>query len=930
MDLLDSWYLNDTFGKCALPRVAWQIDPFGHSREQASLFANMGFDGLFFGRLDYQDKFYRRVGKNMETIWSGSPNNLGKDSWLFSGALFNGYNPPDGYCFDIFCGDDPINDDPKLLGYNLDKKVEDFIRIAQYWATPYRTKNVLMTMGSDFQYMAAYTWYKNLDKLIKHVNARQSNGSTVNLFYSTPSCYLQEVNKANLSWSMKTDDYFPYASDPHAFWTGYFTSRPTLKYFIHKTNNFLQTCQQLSSMTDENGETLDGVFKLAEPVAVNQHHDAVAGTAKQHVTNDYALRISIGIQSCEKVISSALSKIQGTQGASESPSSNRIDDESLNNSSRVPNDFQGFQYRDDEYEFCHLLNISACDPSELKSSLVVSVYNPLARQVVNSYVRLPVSTPVWHVEGPHGDVSTQAIPLPEPVLDIPGRISAAQYELIFPAGVLSGLTVTNFKLTRVIDNEIVRGKFQPIIQNWEAAIDVPVVLSVENSRRRFLPKMSLSPPNEDFSIENSVGLTCEFDGTTGLIQKIRRGNSEIQLSQNFYYYHGMKGNNSDFDSRASGAYIFRPNGTSPIPIAQKVKYEVYKGEHVTEVRQVFSEWVSQVIRLYDKADAVEFEWLVGPIPVGDHIGKEVVTRYSTDLSTNGTFYTDSNGREMLRRKRNKRPTWNYKVYEPVAGNYYPVNSRMIITEEEKQNKKRKTLILLNDRAQGGTSINDGELEVMIHRRLLFDDAFGVGEALNEEAYGTGLVTRGKHWIVFAGDTTGVPASIHRPLAQEIFMDRILAFRDSTPADEIYLSGANVHTSETLYSKLSRVLPPNCHLLTLKKLAVNEYLIRFEHIYEKNEDKDLSTGIVISVQELEEVLKFKSIRETTLGGNQWKDEAKRFQWKVVGAQEGLSEERKATQTVDDSASTNTYHTLEESAAKTITLSPMQIRTFIFTT
>lgn len=86
---------------------------------------------------------------------------------LFTGALFNGYNPPDGYCFDIFCGDEPIMDDPKLLGYNLDKKVEDFIKISEYWDTPYRTKNVLMTMGSDFQYMAAYSWYKNLDKLIK-------------------------------------------------------------------------------------------------------------------------------------------------------------------------------------------------------------------------------------------------------------------------------------------------------------------------------------------------------------------------------------------------------------------------------------------------------------------------------------------------------------------------------------------------------------------------------------------------------------------------------------------------------------------------------------------------------------------------------------------------------------------------------------------
>ncbi len=29
----------------------------------------------------------------------------------------------------------------------------------------------MMTMGSDFQYENANTWFKNLDKLIKYVNA---------------------------------------------------------------------------------------------------------------------------------------------------------------------------------------------------------------------------------------------------------------------------------------------------------------------------------------------------------------------------------------------------------------------------------------------------------------------------------------------------------------------------------------------------------------------------------------------------------------------------------------------------------------------------------------------------------------------------------------------------------------------------------------
>lgn len=64
--------LNDTFGSCARPHIGWQIDPFGHSREQASLFAQMGFDGLFLGRIDYQDKRKRLREKTAEMVWKGS------------------------------------------------------------------------------------------------------------------------------------------------------------------------------------------------------------------------------------------------------------------------------------------------------------------------------------------------------------------------------------------------------------------------------------------------------------------------------------------------------------------------------------------------------------------------------------------------------------------------------------------------------------------------------------------------------------------------------------------------------------------------------------------------------------------------------------------------------------------------------------------
>ena len=42
----------------------------------ANIFAQLGFDGVLLGRIDYQDKNYRMATKTAEMVWRGS-NNLG-------------------------------------------------------------------------------------------------------------------------------------------------------------------------------------------------------------------------------------------------------------------------------------------------------------------------------------------------------------------------------------------------------------------------------------------------------------------------------------------------------------------------------------------------------------------------------------------------------------------------------------------------------------------------------------------------------------------------------------------------------------------------------------------------------------------------------------------------------------------------------------
>ncbi|RXG61088.1 Epididymis-specific alpha-mannosidase [Armadillidium vulgare] len=430
--------LNDTFGPVAFPRIGWQIDPFGHSNEQASLFAQMGMDGELFARVDYRDKVNRWDSRRMEMIWKSS-HSLGEDSsWIFTGVLPHHYEPPSGFCFDNQCGDDPIMDDPNLEDYNKDDKVRSFIQAVNYEVTGFiSNQNIIMTMGSDFHYVNANSWYKNLDKLIKYVNELQTNGSNINVVYSTPSCYVDALHSENITWPNKTDDFFPYATDEHSYWTGYFTSRPTLKGFERQGNNILQVVKQFASLTGSSAD--ESIKTLAEAMGVLQHHDAVAGTSKQHVADDYYLMLTKGVDNARGLLSKGFSYFTGN-------------DEST------------------EFTYCPLLNISSCSYLEGKTSFVVNVYNSIGRPK-SFYVRVPVEESLnYTVQDQQGNsLESQVVPLPEQIVNLPGRTSTANFDLVFYAQDIPALGALQY-LVEVAAEESTN-KRSSILSNIKEIID---------------------------------------------------------------------------------------------------------------------------------------------------------------------------------------------------------------------------------------------------------------------------------------------------------------------------------------------------------------------------------------------------------------------------------------------------------------------------
>ncbi len=216
------------------------------------------------------------------------------------------------------------------------------------------------------------------------------------------------------------------------------------------------------------------------------------------------------------------------------------------------------------------------------------------------------------------------------------------------------------------------------------------------------------------------------------------------------------------------------------------------------------------------------------------------------------------------------------------------------------------LSVLPDRSEGGSSINDGQLELMVHRRLLVDDKYGVEEPLNETAFGEGLVVRGSH-SVFVGNTYD-SAWFRRFRANEIFKKPTFIFVSTS----LSLGEWNSNYDLKSAGGLKTDLPDNANILTLATWNHNgDVLLRLEHLYGPNEHPEYSDPVTIDINALFRSLLITDIEEMTLGGNVKLSDVDRLQWTL--------------ETRDDKHVKRQFITRD--STNQIELQPLEIRTFL---
>jgi hypothetical protein len=73
------------------------IDAFGHSAGNAALFADFGFDSLFFARLNRNDRNQYKKEKKMTFLWEPNPENYGSSKRILTHVFPEHYSGPSDF-----------------------------------------------------------------------------------------------------------------------------------------------------------------------------------------------------------------------------------------------------------------------------------------------------------------------------------------------------------------------------------------------------------------------------------------------------------------------------------------------------------------------------------------------------------------------------------------------------------------------------------------------------------------------------------------------------------------------------------------------------------------------------------------------------------------------------------------------------------------
>ena len=811
-------FLLENFGPEARPTKGWQIDPFGASLGTPVLFNWTCFDGLVIDRVPFELKNQWERNQSMEFWWHPNQNNPNQ-------RVFTHLMDSDGYCspgpYDYFYSGNLLNpDDPPVTPMSAANITRNFIQASRKRAAQYKSSHLMWPAGCDFQYADAEYQFTNWDYIVNYAQEHAEElGATVQ--YSTLSDYFDAVRGAvpDSEWPRYSEDFYCYNDEPYAYWSGYFTSRPHAKGVIRQADTLIRDAESMfvlgSVLGADPGQQPSCGFgqpqaadayiplrNLRNASAITMHHDAVTGTSKAFVMLNYIRLLDDASPPAASVLGQYAQRALQIPGQSALPGGSPT---------LTPN---GTWFYDALQSGVH------------GNTGVVVVYNSLAWTRVSEPFSVWVPSVHWTVvEADTGNpVAVQARTDPR---------WGAEAELNWIVDRIGPMSMKTYL----------------IVPSKASAEEIRAAMPVRHPSPSTSSSASASISNPFYELSFGPDHNLAAISLQGSTTTAANGTTKMPVQQSLFQYHS-----STNVSQPSGTYIFRSeDGLPAFPLTKGPELVSWDGPLFQMVNQSWSWNMTQSMRVWNVSRVevgarIELVHNVGPLDGN----RELITRWQTDFPTGGQFTTVDSGFLAIDRQ------YNPSLTLPIAGNFFPMPSDAYIRDPQ----RGLQLSIIGRRAHGVSSQFPGELEVMIHRRVMQDDRRGVGEPLND----TDSISV-HQWAML--QPIPVSEQYRVQLAQRLNFP-LRALYTTVPSGNQWLS----HYRPGFTPVQDGVLPPQLHLLhfqvyngTAGTQTNPPIVIRLQHVYEAGRDPVMGKPATVDLAKLlGPTMRVQSVQERVLSAN----------------------------------------------------------------
>ncbi|KAM9742472.1 epididymis-specific alpha-mannosidase-like [Dama dama] len=820
-------FLYETFG--VRPQFSWQVDPFGASATTPTLFALAGFNAHVISRIDYDLKEAMQKNQDLQFVWRGS-RSLSAQQEIFTHVLDQFGYCSEGFNWDgevIFPGT-PLNGlYPQIQIPVTEDSIPNFTSLLL---------NNVLTRASWFR-TPHVLWPWGCDREFLNASLQFANMDIIMEYINN--------NTSEFSFSMEyatLGDYFRAVHSDQVAWQ------------VRDHHDFLPYSSDMHHAWTGFYASRSGLKVLARQASALLYAGESMFTRHVLLAPHPYLDPAWGLQQLQQ-LRWAVSEVQHHDAIT---------------GTHVPTVGDMFvEHLSTGMQGVHMLMASIIqDRSPAHSGpepggRLAVVYNPLA-WTITTIITLTVDFPSVRVTDESGR------PVPTQVQRSKELPSAYDLHVLTT---IPGLSYRQYSIRPRRSSQEDTGEPEPFVAKTTQ-------FGGRLRRRGGQVGQSLVAVVNDCYI-------IFLDLDTNLMHSIweRQSNRKVYMTQQFMEYHA----NSDvWKLPVSDNYVFTPNGKAK-PAWEAVSMEIVAGPLVTEVRQDFYRELNDseaTFAIYSRlahrpqssdgellCHRIEQEYRVGPL----ELSREAILRTSTNLNTGRVLYSDNNGYQMQRR-----PYRKYKN-NTNARNYYPMVQSAFIQD------RRSRLVLLSKQAHGVSSQGNGQVEVMLHRRLVNNDPANIiaDLTLNDTS-----VVHPVLWLLLGPKnlTSGLRqrsglALQHRPIVMLREMSEIAQHGSGPRKQEAVTLPPSVHLQILSIPGWKYSSNHTEHLRTLQKdrnreakADLRRVLLRLQHLYEVDQDPVLSQPVTLNLQSVLRGLgSVVSVEERSLTGTWDVSEMHRWTW-----------------------------------------------------